>query len=1070
MKRNLAIIKITLNLLQKCSRFGCRIFAPFFLLFTLCSFPAFSGTEVELRDELGWAGNGNFVGTAGSFRTSATQCGLTTSATGQLHGIPAGATVAKAHLYWASSGVTPDYTITFSGSSITSEVNAAADRQYTEVIKDYDYPYFSGAADVTALVQSMIGVANGGSYSFTLTDLNIQQPPSLCGYLLMAGWSLIVIYEEPNEPLRLINVFEGFDEFWNESLTLTPKNFRVPANADLPGAGVNRGKHAHITWEGDENRTDVDENLVFEGQALSFSPINPNNNQFNSTIADETLSSTTWQTNVYGVDLDIYDITSLVSADAMQVTTVYKSGEDMVLLSAEVLSILNVNVADLEVIQGVSANPISSRDTSAEIRVVIDNHGPFATAGNLTATVLLPTDLTLNGATTFSSNGWSCTLTIAPSTIECTQSVNYANGSQDYFDVPVSVSASATTNFSVDVSIPGTVDDPYPIVGGEFDNVTSNNSQTFSYTLLSGDLSTSTKFYTDTNAGVAEAGDQIKYTITLTETAGYDVIGVSIVDNIVADLENLNITLLPAGAMDNSTASQVNISNITVPAGAEVIIEYTVDILDATSAGTVITNTATLSSAYMASDVVVTSNFTVIQLTPLTTIKQLYLWGDNTTATNAASSTTRPHLSRNPPTSDNGTISIARNAGSANCLANLAANYCHVWTLDPNLVTDFTVDLVNLELYLDRTGNWRTGNVNMGFALLDDNNNIVAQWNLDGSQGNTWISSSPGLEQFSLVVDTNFNTLDPALDKTLKLLVQNNDVDYAFNLTPYVNGNQISQVQIDTPTVIAVDQINFFSTAYVDGQTSTSGSSASSIEPGNTMYGRAIISDPFGTFDISSVDFILTDSASAVKTPLLSQAQKDNVTVIDLTAAQVMVEFSYDVLLADPQGNWQIQVTANEGSEGTIWDIEFATIPVIIPPELTVTKEVFLFSNPGTPIVQAKIGDLLQYQILIENNSEGDAETVSVSDNISPYSAFIFNSNNSLDDSLICLDCAAAGLTYVEPSYSANDGISYTHPVVITQDGTNNNIDENITNFKLDLTGSFVAGDSIIFTYQVVVK
>ncbi len=1073
LKKNLVIIKITLNLLQKFSHFGCRISAPFFLLFTISSFSALAGTPVELRDELGWAGHGNFVGTAASFRTSATQCGTTTSATGQLHGIPIGATVAKAHLYWASSGQTADHTVTFSNGTVTSAVTAAIDRRYTEVIQTYNYPYYSGAADVTTLVQSMIGVASGGSYTFTLSALNIQQPPGLCEYLLMAGWSLIVVYEEPNEPLRLINVFEGFDEFWNESLTLTPKNFRVPANADLPGAGVNRGKHAHITWEGDENRTDVNENLIFEGQTLSFSS-NPINNQFNSTIADETLPAATWQTNVYGVDLDTYDITPLVSADAMQVTTVYKSGDDMVLLSAEVLSILNVEVADVAIGEGVSANPITSRASNAEIRVVIDNNGPFSTAGSLTATIDLKTELTLNGTAPFTSNGWSCVLTIAPSTIECSKAVNYANGAQDYFDIPVTVSATAPTNISVDVFIPGTVADPYPVVGGEFDNVTSNNSNTFNYILQTGDLASSTKTYLDNNGNLTEAGDTITYQINVIESNGVATHGISISDPLDAQLTNLNVISLPSGT-DNSTGSVFNVDDISIGANQTLTFEYKVDIIGSANVGDAILNSATISFPGGA-DVVVQRTITVASLNPQDTVKKLYLYSANLNAPHASGASTRPHLSRVAPSSNDGNFAFAKNQNNEQCVDDLSNGFCKVWTLDPALISKLNVNSVNIDLLMKERGGGSTSNINLYIALLGNGNSIIA----DGTFSRT-IDDNWSIEQFGLSVSQP-QGFSPG--ESLTLLVQNNDPHNTdrFIIRSYQNSN-LSQLLIDTDDVINVDSIKFYDSAHACSNPSNTGNEISSIElPEDaditTIFGRAVISDPFGAFDITQVFATLSDpSTSLIYTDdtATNLIMLDNTCVTDLTAGQVLVEFNYSIDKDSATGTWQNSFKAEEGFEGPvdnrdIYHIEIANFSVYVPPELTVTKDVFLFSNPGSPITQAKIGDLLQYQILIENNSAGDAGTVSVTDNISQYSAFIFNSNNSLDDSLSCLDCGAAGLTYVEPSYSADDGSSFTHPVVISQDGNNNNIDSNITNFKLDLTGTFIAGDSITFTYQVVVK
>ena len=107
------------------------------------------------------------------------------------------------------------------------------------------------------------------------------------------------------------------------------------------------------------------------------------------------------------------------------------------------------------------------------------------------------------------------------------------------------------------------------------------------------DLSTSTKTVVDLNGGDVEAGDTLEYTITLVETMGRDATGVSLVDDLSPDVTNLNlISPLPAGAVDNSTAIQLNLTNLTVPAGGNLGVVFQVTVLAGTAHGTPIDNTA----------------------------------------------------------------------------------------------------------------------------------------------------------------------------------------------------------------------------------------------------------------------------------------------------------------------------------------------------------------------------------------------------------------------------------------------------------------------------------------------
>lgn len=114
-------------------------------------------------------------------------------------------------------------------------------------------------------------------------------------------------------------------------------------------------------------------------------------------------------------------------------------------------------------------------------------------------------------------------------------------------------------------------------------------------------LSTATKTWVDLNGGDVMPGDTIRYSITLTETGGFDATAVTVTDDIPAGLTNLNVLLFPAGATDNSTlaggaygAGKLGISNITVLANSSEIISFDVKVPAAAATGTSYANTATV--------------------------------------------------------------------------------------------------------------------------------------------------------------------------------------------------------------------------------------------------------------------------------------------------------------------------------------------------------------------------------------------------------------------------------------------------------------------------------------------
>ena len=178
------------------------LMAVFVFLFAVVDSQA--GVPITLYQS--FAGNLNFTGTGGTLRAQANPvnpCSLNAISAGNLAGIPATATIRAAYLYWAGSydnaqGVPPDYNVTFNGNNIT------ADRTFTEIFTyvGTNYNFFSGFKDVTAIV------AAAGNGNYTFTNLTVNNGAPHCGVsAVLSGWSLMVMYEDPTQPLRVINVF-----------------------------------------------------------------------------------------------------------------------------------------------------------------------------------------------------------------------------------------------------------------------------------------------------------------------------------------------------------------------------------------------------------------------------------------------------------------------------------------------------------------------------------------------------------------------------------------------------------------------------------------------------------------------------------------------------------------------------------------------------------------------------------------------------------------------------------------------------------------------------------------------
>lgn len=546
---------------------------------------ALAGTAVSLRES--YAGNLSFELAAGSFRDSSSDpCSVSSTASGNLNNIPFNSEIKAAYLYWAASynpsTESPDTTVIFNGQSVTDPT------PYTEIYDaSLDWAFYGGKADITSLIRST------GNATYTMSGLNINSASDSGGWIwdngfvreynghcsrgtTLGGWALVVIYEDDNEPFQVVNIYDGFQIFYGSSLSLIPNNFELSSNP--------KGKHAHITWEGDTHnstRNGYDETLLVISQSGSHTLSdsgNPDDNQFNS-------YSNIYQSNTWGVDVDAYDISTYLSAGETQFTSRYSSGGDMVILSAEVISVSNIPVADLSV---TSSTPSAWLESSTVNKTfTITNNGPNdVPTDSVRVSIELEDNLNFNGSV--SDSDWVCTNSTSPSgnpLLECTYQNKLRSGWSDYLTLSFDVANAPGNNADLTV----TVDHdqaPYDI----FDNQQSNDvwsASTPITNIATVDLSASSKTYTNLSGDLILAGDTLQYTITIDDASDLAANNITVTDDLPANISAYTVVSAPVtptftagGANGEGT---LTFSGISLAAGTgagstqTIILEVTVD-------------------------------------------------------------------------------------------------------------------------------------------------------------------------------------------------------------------------------------------------------------------------------------------------------------------------------------------------------------------------------------------------------------------------------------------------------------------------------------------------------------
>ena len=956
-----------------------------------------------------FTGNINFVATGGSLRTQSNEgdaCAVGASSTQALSGIPAGSSIVAAYLYWGGSGSTVDTSVTLNGQAV------AAQRTFTATFNNggTNFPYFGGFADITPRIT--------GNGTLTFSGLTVTTGTPHCGSsAVAAGWSVIAIYGSPSERLRAVNVFDGLQFFRGNALTLNPDGFRIPAtNFD--------GRMAIVAWEGDPgnstpldgfsealrfNGTTVDDGIVVAGSDPTIQP-------YDGTV------NTSGVATSYGVDVDTFNVTSLLAPGQTSATTQFSAGGDLVLLAAQVVSATSEPVVDLSLTKTHTGN-FTVGGTNVYTLTVANAAGWQREDNAVAVTDTLPAGLAYVSG---SGTGWTCGA--AAQVVTCTHPPTLNSGSAL---PPIALTVAATG-----AAVPNVVNTAV-VSSASFDVNAANNTATDPTVVVGPNLSTSTKTVVDLNGGEPEPGDTVRYTITLVESAGVAAAAVSVVDDLAAELGSLAVVSVPAGATDASTGAgtgangtgRVNVTSIAVPANGSAAIVFTARIAAGTPPMTPIDNTATIANpggpgaAPDAPQLIVSPS-----ALPSSGSKPLYL-----------RSTPAVALSRNPPGTD-AAVTVAFGAPVA-------------WTLTPSLALPVTLPGGNIAvpLWLRRNNNTGTNSRTLQLTLANTSTGTIGT----ATQTLTTLPSagSPALVNF-VIPNPTAATFPPGsafritIAQTAPNVAGRTTLVYPVGATA---GNY-SRVVLNSATVVNVDSVQTFSAPY------SGGAAQASFAIGSTAYVRAVISDPFGSFDIASARISITDAASVVRVANAALTQ-----VADSGAATRTYEYAYVVPAGAPQGGWSAQITGVEGTEGTVTDTRVGGF-VVLPnlPALRVTKTVDVLSDPVSGAVNPKQipSSVQRYRVTVANTGVGavDASTLVVADLVPANTELLVGGGPAVQffDGFVPSGLTFNYATHVTFSNQPGGAPPYTYVPVANGNG----VDPNVTALRIAPSGAMPGASS----------
>lgn len=594
-------------------------------------------------------------------------------------------------------------------------------------------------------------------------------------------------------------------------------------------------------------------------------------------------------------------------------------------------------------------------------------------------------------------------------------------------------------------------------IAGAYDNSTGNitsneftgDPATASLAVGASSLAASAKSWQDLNGGEPDPGDVIRYTLTLTETAGVDATGVSVDDTVSSDLTGPAVVSCPAGATCNIAGQTLTATGITVPANSSVAIVFDATIGMGTTAGTTINNCATITNP---GGIGASPCASTITVSPSAVAgsgnKPLYLFD--------GASTPAYKLSRAKPSGAQAAVTVSKGGSRLWALSPALASPV---TISPN-VTPLAIIPVNLYLASGAANESRTVQVDVtcsGGGTTYSETKIF-----DGTAvNNPYLPTTPTLVSFANLTISADHTCGAG--QSWNLTVRNNTTGNGTRdvIVHPVNGGNNSLISLPSMNVINVDSVNAFDAPYPAATTPAGGY----FGGGQTVYLRAVVSDPFGSFDITSATVTIKNPNG---TTVVADAPMTQ--VADSGAATRTFEYAYAIPTSGPAGFWTAIVTAREGTENNVTHSGTGAFNLGLP-SLLVVKSVQTFSDPinGTTSPKPIPGAYMLYTILVTNTGQGtvDDNTTVITDPM-PVNTELFVADISGAGSgpvLFTDGATPSGLSYTfidlasaadSLSFSGDGGVSYNKSDT-TADA--NQCDSTVTHLKISLGGTFSASD-----------
>ncbi len=334
--------------------------------------------------------------------------GTTVNSSNSTFTIPAGATVEWAGLYWGGmygstrggitnppGGLSIDQ-VKFMEPGVATYTTVNAQVRNIETAFGNPWNTFMSFAEVTTIVQS------AGSGIYHVADIALATGSAYTGP--NGGWTMVIVYSDPAEKARRINVWDGYDFFGfgaNDNFTVT--------GLLTPASGAFETHAAYFAYDGEASFSG--DFVSINGTSLS-NALNPATNALNGTISEFGVDVGGRNPNFaysWGVDSDVYDASGLVPNGAIDLSVNLGSGFEGIWGGVFVVS--NEIAFPAVASKSFTSSTVTVGDEST-VTIVVDNPANGVNLTNFGITDNLPAGMTIATTPNASSScGGSITAT-----------------------------------------------------------------------------------------------------------------------------------------------------------------------------------------------------------------------------------------------------------------------------------------------------------------------------------------------------------------------------------------------------------------------------------------------------------------------------------------------------------------------------------------------------------------------------------------------------------------------------------------------------------------------------------